>query len=105
MNMTTSIRTAVLALAMMTVAAAELLPAQVHAAPQWAVHTSDLDVNSSAGIQELYRRIQFAAGQVCGGPTHAAGTLLAYYRCRNAAVARAVAAARLAPLTNLLARR
>jgi UrcA family protein len=97
--MTASIRTAVLALAMLTLAAVEVLPAQADAAPQWTVRLSDLDVNSSAGIQELYRRLQFAAGQVCGGAPHAADTLVAYYRCRNAALSRAIADAGLPLLT------
>ena len=114
--MTTSTRTAVLALAMLALAAAAALPAPAEAAPQWSVRISDLDVNSSAGIHELYDRIQFAAKQVCGQLTpHTIGWLVVYDKCRNAAVARAVADAKLAALTeynsqrnrsrNLLARR
>jgi UrcA family protein len=100
MNMTTTIRTA-LALAMMSWGATATLTAHADEVPRWTVHFSDLDVNSTAGIQTLYHRIQFGAGQVCDQLiAHGEGRLAVYYRCKSVVVSRAVADTRLVALAN-----
>ena len=74
---------------------ATMLVGVSHAASQDSVHSQavayqDLDLNSSAGVQALYRRVQFAAEQVCGE----AGTReLARLQIKKACVDRAVSEA------------
>ena len=55
--------------------------------PTQTVNFQDLDLNSHAGVQALYRRIQFAADLVCG---NADGRDLARLQVKKACVERAV---------------
>jgi UrcA family protein len=63
--------------------------------PDVAVHYADLDINTVAGAERLYERIQLAAAQVC---PQADSRLLTQYmavmRCRNTVVAHAVSGVR-----------
>jgi len=55
--------------------------------PSRVVDYQDLDLNSNAGVQALYRRIHFAADQVCG---RADSRELARSQVKKACVERAV---------------
>jgi UrcA family protein len=74
--------------------------------PTQAVRYGDLDLTSAAGTKVLYRRIQGAAEQVCGGPTTARGDFAATRNariraCIAQATERAVTDVRSAALTDL----
>ncbi len=60
--------------------------------PSQAVAYQDLDLNSNAGVQALYRRIQFAADQVCGqADTRELARLQVKKACVDRAVSDAIA--------------
>ena len=74
---------------------ATMLVGVSHAAPQEDVPTQDvsyqdLDLNSNAGVQALYRRINVAADEVCG---QASTRELARWQAKRACVERAVSEA------------
>ena len=54
------------------------------------VRFADLDLTRAAGAQELYRRIQQAARDVCQPDGSAAGYQSGYLECRSSAIAHAV---------------
>ena len=58
-----------------------------------AVHYADLNLNKTAGVAALYRRITAAANRVCGQRTLTGSNypLPEYTRCYNEAIATAVA--------------
>lgn len=59
--------------------------------PQIAVHYSDLDLSTSEGTRELYKRIANAAREVCPYPNARALAEVAVNRsCREAAITQAV---------------
>lgn len=59
--------------------------------PQVAVSYGDLNVASDVGVRELYKRIALAAAQVCPYPhSRDLAQVAVNYRCRDAAIARAV---------------
>ena len=79
------------ALALYVVSPAGLAASSSDGVPQEVVRFADLDLTRPAGAQELYRRIQHAARDVC----EATGTgpysiALRYRDCTNQAIARAV---------------
>ena len=53
------------------------------------VRFADLDLTRPAGTQELYRRIEHAARNVCERPGADPYALYAYMTCRKSAIARA----------------
>lgn len=73
-----------------TALAAGMLAGVAHGAevPTQAVRFEDLNLNTDAGVQVLYKRIQGAAHQVCGNVD---GRDLAVARAHKACVDRAVA--------------
>lgn len=59
--------------------------------PQVVVSYGDLDLSSSEGVRELYKRIDFAARQVCPyADARELGQVALNRSCRNAAISRAV---------------
>jgi len=59
--------------------------------PQVVVSYGDLDLSSSDGVRELYRRIAAAAGEVCPyADARELGQVAVNRACRNAAISRAV---------------
>ena len=59
--------------------------------PQMAVSYGDLDLSSSDGARELYRRISRAAERVCPYPdARILSEIEVNHHCRDAAIARAV---------------
>ena len=76
--------------AMATVSQSLSAPAETH---QVRVHYGDLNVSSATGAAELYRRISFAAHEVCGDVTISSYLNLsrAYRECRQTAMEEAVA--------------
>lgn len=67
------------------------------------VHYGDLNVNTETGAHELYRRISYAAHEVCGEATDPSYSTLTleYQKCRQAAMEQAVAKVDRAKLTEL----
>jgi UrcA family protein len=95
--MNTSIATLVL-LGSAVVGTPALAAISAHAGEQeethkMVVHYGDLNVNTELGAQELYRRISYAAHEVCGDVTDPAYSTLdhAYQQCRRTAMEQAVA--------------
>jgi UrcA family protein len=61
--------------------------------PSVVVSYNDLDLSSADGVRTLYRRISFAARQVCPADDSMQPERIAMaYNCRQAAIARAVSA-------------
>lgn len=61
--------------------------------PEVTVRYSDLDLSTAAGVNSLYRRISFAAEQVCPGMySRSLGEAAAAQRCWSEAVGKAVSA-------------
>jgi len=84
-------RVAVLAVSLLagSLGVAHAAPAQD--APQVVVSYGDLDLSSSEGARELYKRIAFAAGEVCPyANAREIGQIALNRSCRNAAISRAV---------------
>ncbi|MBS0419646.1 MAG: UrcA family protein [Proteobacteria bacterium] len=81
----------------LTALSAAMLVGVSHAAspgdvPSQTVAYQDLDLNSDAGVQALYRRIQFAADQVCGeADTRELARLHVKKACVDRAVSDAIA--------------
>lgn len=73
------------------------------APPRKVVAYPDLNLNSTAGVATLYRRIERAAAEVCNLPHNARQLKLAHEikACRNEAVDRAVREANLSALSEL----
>ena len=71
--------------------------------PTVSVKYGDLDVGSRTGAQALLKRIETAAGAVCGGAPdiRQLSQLASFQTCRRSAVARAVVAVDLPMLTAL----
>jgi UrcA family protein len=59
--------------------------------PRVAVSYGDLDLSSSAGVSELYKRIYHAAERVCPYPNaRALSEVAVNHTCRETAIAQAV---------------
>lgn len=99
MNIQNPIR---LALAAATLMAALTTGATAAEVPQVHVNYQDLNLNTPAGAQVLYRRIRTAADHVCAIPgTRDLTTLGAAKACANHAIADAVAQVNNPQLTGL----
>jgi UrcA family protein len=65
--------------------------APVQDLPQVVVSYGDLDLSSSDGVRELYKRISKAASEVCPYPyAREVGKLAVNHACRNSAISHAV---------------
>ncbi len=90
-NRSTMARVAVLAVSLLagSLGVAHAAPAQD--LPQVVVSYNDLDLSSSDGVRELYKRIASAAREVCPYPdAREIGQVALNRSCRNAAISRAV---------------
>jgi UrcA family protein len=84
-------RVAVLAVSLLagSLGVAQAAPAQQ--TPQVVVSYGDLDLSSSDGVRELYKRIASAAREVCPyAGAREVGQVALNHACRNAAISRAV---------------
>jgi len=80
------------ALALCVLSPAALAAASPDDAPRMIVQFGDLDLTRLAGAQELYRRIQHAARDVCEPHVPGSAVVAMGYRgCLDQAIARAVA--------------
>lgn len=66
--------------------------AEPHAAEVISVHVaySDLDLNSTAGVETLYQRLRGAARNACGDSGKRISEIVAYRACYNRALEAAV---------------
>jgi len=84
-------RVAVLAVSLLAGSLGVAHAAPVQDLPRVVVSYGDLDLSSSDGVRELYKRIDFAASQVCPYPNaREIGQMALNRNCRNAAISRAV---------------
>jgi len=90
-NRSTLGRVAVLAVSLLAGSLGVAHAASAQNLPQVVVSYGDLDLSSSDGVRELYKRIDFAASQVCPYPNAREIAQVALNRsCRNEAISRAV---------------
>lgn len=91
-NRSTIARVAVLAASLLAGSLGVVHAAPAQALPQVVVSYGDLDLSSSDGVRELYKRISAAATEVCPYPNaRELGQAMVNRSCRDAAIARAVA--------------
>ncbi len=84
-------RAAVLAISLLAASLGVAQAAPVRDVPQVVVSYGDLDLSSSEGVHELYKRIEFAAREVCPyADARELGQVALNRACRNAAISRAV---------------